>query len=97
MTVTLETYVCIVSDEGLSLGVVILPYHDSCPFLSPVNGLLSASGEIIEFEIPTEEKILSTSTISEEEKRVHADFFDGRAPKTPERYLKIRNYIIDCW
>ncbi|RUS83013.1 hypothetical protein EGW08_009201, partial [Elysia chlorotica] len=62
-----------------------------------VNGLIAASGEIIEFEIPSEEKILNSTTISEEEKKVHADFFDGRAPKTPERYLKIRNYIVDCW
>ncbi|GFR82583.1 histone H2A deubiquitinase MYSM1-like [Elysia marginata] len=62
-----------------------------------VNGLIAASGEIIEFEIPSQEKFLDSTIISEEEKKVHADFFDGRAPKTPERYLKIRNYIIDCW
>ncbi|GFO48137.1 histone h2a deubiquitinase mysm1-like [Plakobranchus ocellatus] len=64
---------------------------------SIVNGLIAASGEIIEFEIPSEEKVLVSTSISDEEKKIHADFFDGRAPKTPERYLKIRNYIIDCW
>ncbi|BFY99501.1 hypothetical protein BsWGS_02541 [Bradybaena similaris] len=62
-----------------------------------VNGVVAASGEVIEFDIPVEEKLLHPMTISEEEKRVHADFFDGRPPKTPERYLKIRSYIIDCW
>lgn len=62
-----------------------------------VNGLISASGEVMEFDIPQEEKVFQPMTISEEEKRVHADFFDGRPPKTPERYLKIRSYIIDCW
>ncbi|CAG5133772.1 unnamed protein product [Candidula unifasciata] len=61
------------------------------------NGVVAASGEVIEFDIPVEEKLFHPMMITEEEKRVHADFFDGRPPKTPERYLKIRSYIIDCW
>ncbi|XP_055886147.1 histone H2A deubiquitinase MYSM1-like [Biomphalaria glabrata] len=62
-----------------------------------VNGLVTSSGEVVEFDIPQEEKILAPTFISEEEKTIHADFFDGRPPKTPERYLKIRSYIIDYW
>ncbi|CAL1547081.1 unnamed protein product, partial [Lymnaea stagnalis] len=62
-----------------------------------VNGLVASSGEVIEFEVPQEEKELQAHFISDEEKHVHADFFDGRPPKTPERYIKIRSYIIDCW
>ncbi|KAK7482268.1 hypothetical protein BaRGS_00026511, partial [Batillaria attramentaria] len=62
-----------------------------------VNGVIAASGEVFEFPIPIEENTLSADTVLEEEKMVHAEFFDGRPLKTPERYLKIRNYILDCW
>ncbi|XP_005100492.1 histone H2A deubiquitinase MYSM1 isoform X2 [Aplysia californica] len=48
-------------------------------------------------KVPLEEKVLPPDRVTEEEKTVHRDFFDGRPPKTPERYLKIRNYIIECW
>lgn len=46
---------------------------------------------------PQEEKILPLDSVTEEERNVHKEFFDGRPPKTPERYLKIRNYIVECW
>ncbi|XP_069674702.1 histone H2A deubiquitinase MYSM1-like [Periplaneta americana] len=46
---------------------------------------------------PTEELILDANTITEEEKIIHAEFFEGRSAKTPKRYLKIRNHILDCW
>ncbi|XP_076440609.1 LOW QUALITY PROTEIN: deubiquitinase MYSM1-like [Babylonia areolata] len=62
-----------------------------------VNGVTASGGEIFEFPIPIEDRELHTDSITDEEKMVHTEFFDGRPLKTPERYLKIRNYILDCW
>lgn len=38
---------------------------------------------------PTEELILDAKSITEEEKVIHAEFFEGRSAKTPKRYLKV--------
>ncbi|KAL8590434.1 hypothetical protein ACOMHN_011647 [Nucella lapillus] len=62
-----------------------------------VNGVTASTGEIFEFPIPIEDRELEVESITDEEKNVHSEFFDGRPLKTPERYLKIRNYILDCW
>lgn len=50
-----------------------------------------------ELKPPEQEVMLDTSTITEEEKQAIPEFFEGRLSKTPERYLKIRNYILDQW
>lgn len=42
-------------------------------------------------EEPKNELTLDPNTISELEKVVHSDFFEGRAVKTPSRYLKVNN------
>ncbi|KAF9908497.1 hypothetical protein EC991_009761 [Linnemannia zychae] len=42
-------------------------------------------------------RILDKSTITEEETRVHSEFFCNKASKTPERYQRIRNTIIQAW
>ncbi|KAK3091933.1 hypothetical protein FSP39_023819 [Pinctada imbricata] len=63
----------------------------------PNNAIISHGGEIFEFPVPTKERFLQNKEITEEEKKIHTEFFDGRPSKTPERYLRIRNYIIDCW
>ncbi|CAI9739410.1 histone H2A deubiquitinase MYSM1-like [Octopus vulgaris] len=47
--------------------------------------------------VPSEEVVLDYEHISEEEKKAFPEFFDGRLSKTPQRYLKIRNYMLDCW
>ncbi|XP_041358981.1 histone H2A deubiquitinase MYSM1-like [Gigantopelta aegis] len=62
-----------------------------------VNGITLSSGEVIEFPIPMIEKYLIYNEITEEEQKVHSQFFDGRPSKTPDRYLKIRNHILECW
>lgn len=59
--------------------------------------LESKKQQIFSFPIPTEEKELDPDWVSEEEKRVHFEYFDGRGVKTPERYLKIRNYLLNFW
>ncbi|XP_037530784.1 histone H2A deubiquitinase MYSM1 [Nematolebias whitei] len=50
-----------------------------------------------ELKAPEQEIMMDTETIAEEEKQAIPEFFEGRPSKTPERYLKIRNYILDQW
>ncbi|XP_037105963.1 histone H2A deubiquitinase MYSM1 [Syngnathus acus] len=50
-----------------------------------------------ELKAPEQEVELDLWSISEEEKQAIPEFFEGRPSKTPERYLKIRNYILDQW
>lgn len=51
----------------------------------------------MDFPVPTQEANVDQGIITEEERRIHADFFDGRPSKTPERYSRIRNYILEAW
>ncbi|XP_062419451.1 histone H2A deubiquitinase MYSM1 isoform X2 [Pungitius pungitius] len=46
-------------------------------------------------KVPEKEMEMDMETIAEEEKQAIPEFFEGRPSKTPERYLKIRNYILD--
>ncbi|XP_007901889.1 histone H2A deubiquitinase MYSM1 isoform X2 [Callorhinchus milii] len=46
---------------------------------------------------PAQEVILDKNVITEDEKQAISEFFEGRPSKTPERFLKIRNYILDQW
>lgn len=46
---------------------------------------------------PDQEVVLEPDFIQEEEKQAIPEFFEGRPAKTPERYLRIRNYILDQW
>ncbi|XP_069555253.1 histone H2A deubiquitinase MYSM1 isoform X1 [Brachyistius frenatus] len=50
-----------------------------------------------ELKAPEQEIEMDTEVISEDEKQAIPEFFEGRPSKTPERYLKIRNYILDQW
>jgi protein MYSM1 len=61
------------------------------------NMVVLFNGEVVEFPVPTEERVLEPDVITEEERKVHLEFFDGRPSKTPDRYLKIRNYILESW
>lgn len=61
------------------------------------NMVVLSNGEVMEFPVPTEEKLVEPDLISLEERKVHLEFFDGRLSKTPDRYVKIRNYILDSW
>ncbi|KAJ2559678.1 hypothetical protein EV175_000223 [Coemansia sp. RSA 1933] len=40
---------------------------------------------------------LDLDTVQEEEKRGCGEFFLGRANKTPERYMRIRNHMVTQW
>uniref|UniRef100_A0A6A7FU35 Myb-like, SWIRM and MPN domain-containing protein 1 n=1 Tax=Hirondellea gigas TaxID=1518452 RepID=A0A6A7FU35_9CRUS len=46
---------------------------------------------------PKEEFIFDLYEITDEEKLIHCEYFVNKGVKTPERYLKIRNAIIDVW
>ncbi|XP_029474218.1 histone H2A deubiquitinase MYSM1 isoform X2 [Rhinatrema bivittatum] len=50
-----------------------------------------------ELKPPEQEVEIDRSVVMEEEKQAIPEFFEGRQTKTPERYLKIRNYILDQW
>ncbi|XP_037004409.2 deubiquitinase MYSM1 isoform X5 [Artibeus jamaicensis] len=50
-----------------------------------------------ELKPPEQEVEIDRNIIQEEEKQAIPEFFEGRQAKTPERYLKIRNYILDQW
>ncbi|XP_021016428.1 histone H2A deubiquitinase MYSM1 isoform X1 [Mus caroli] len=50
-----------------------------------------------ELKPPEQEVEIDRNVIQEEEKQAIPEFFEGRQTKTPERYLKIRNYILDQW
>ncbi|XP_048352612.1 deubiquitinase MYSM1 isoform X2 [Sphaerodactylus townsendi] len=53
--------------------------------------------EAEELKPPDQEVEMDKNIILEEEKQAIPEFFVGRQAKTPERYLKIRNYILDQW
>lgn len=55
----------------------------------------SEEGEIL--KPPAQEVILDKNLITKYEKQAIPEFFEGRSSKTPERFLKIRNYILDQW
>uniref|UniRef100_A0AAY4D449 Myb-like, SWIRM and MPN domain-containing protein 1 n=1 Tax=Denticeps clupeoides TaxID=299321 RepID=A0AAY4D449_9TELE len=50
-----------------------------------------------EIKAPEQEVTLDKNNITEEEKQAIPEFFEGRPSKTPERYLRIRNYILEQW
>ncbi|XP_012640581.2 deubiquitinase MYSM1 isoform X1 [Microcebus murinus] len=65
-------------------------FHSSCQ-------LVEESHEEEELKAPEQEVEIDRNIIQEEEKQAIPEFFEGRQAKTPERYLKIRNYILDQW
>lgn len=48
-------------------------------------------------EIPKEELKLTPNMVTPLEKYFHSEFFEGRPTKTPERYFKIRDFILNTW
>ncbi|XP_027630167.1 histone H2A deubiquitinase MYSM1 isoform X2 [Tupaia chinensis] len=65
-------------------------FHSSCQ-------MVEESHEEEELKPPEQEVEIDRNVIQEEEKQAIPEFFEGRQAKTPERYLKIRNYILDQW
>lgn len=46
---------------------------------------------------PSVEFKIDFDAVTELEKYFQAEFFEGRLTKTPERYMKIRNFIVGAW
>ncbi|XP_021103888.1 histone H2A deubiquitinase MYSM1 isoform X2 [Heterocephalus glaber] len=59
--------------------------------------VVEESHEEEELKPPEQEVEIDRNVVQEEEKQAIPEFFEGRQTKTPERYLKIRNYILDQW
>jgi len=53
--------------------------------------------EIDQTEMPCSEVILDPQSVNSIEKFMMSEFFAGSPTRTPERYLKIRNHIINMW
>uniref|UniRef100_A0A6I8QVK9 Myb-like, SWIRM and MPN domain-containing protein 1 n=1 Tax=Xenopus tropicalis TaxID=8364 RepID=A0A6I8QVK9_XENTR len=50
-----------------------------------------------EIKPPDQDIEIDRNLILDEEKQAIPEFFEGRQAKTPDRYLRIRNYILDQW
>ncbi|ELU16359.1 hypothetical protein CAPTEDRAFT_227777 [Capitella teleta] len=60
--------------------------------------LTNYKGEIVYLPNPTKELMLEKEVVSQSEKEFHFDFFDGSGrSRNPQRYLKIRNFILESW
>uniref|UniRef100_A0A8B9P9Q3 Myb-like, SWIRM and MPN domain-containing protein 1 n=1 Tax=Apteryx owenii TaxID=8824 RepID=A0A8B9P9Q3_APTOW len=66
-------------------------------FPSPCQADEEHQEEAEDLKPPDQEVEIDRSIILDEEKQAIPEFFEGRQAKTPERYLKIRNYILDQW
>ncbi|KAG8536570.1 hypothetical protein GDO81_026072 [Engystomops pustulosus] len=75
------------------------PDGNDCPTAesSPPPSEQELQEEEDELKPPEQEVEIERESISEEEKQAISEFFEGRQAKTPERYLRIRNYILDQW
>ncbi|KAJ1532347.1 hypothetical protein ONE63_000951 [Megalurothrips usitatus] len=78
---TVDTDECATSDKEIKIQISHQDILDQIHRLPP----------------PVHERILRPDELLEEERVIHAEFFEGRPAKTPKRYLKIRNHIIDTW
>ncbi len=61
-------------------------------------GVYTSDGKFYTLELPTAEIAVNPDEVRPEEKLIHSNFFDGRSSaRTRDRYLKMRNYIIESW
>ncbi|KAM9324644.1 deubiquitinase MYSM1 [Gastrophryne carolinensis] len=65
--------------------------------LSPPYEHEDPQDETEELKPPDQELEIDPDVIQDEEKQAIPEFFEGRPAKTPDRYLRIRNYILDQW
>lgn len=61
------------------------------------NSVVLWNGEVMDLLISIQEVVVDQELVIEEERYIYVDFFDGRLFKILERYLRIRNYILDIW
>ena len=77
------------------------PYQKDAMVVASLEHLGSDAGEDEEeddhYELPTQEAFLDQEGITEDEVDSNREFFVGNSSKTPERYQKIRNFILNSW
>nr|XP_045226143.1 deubiquitinase MYSM1 isoform X6 [Macaca fascicularis] len=93
--------------RGIIVDARQLPSPEPCEIQKDLNDngmLFPSSCQVVEesheeeeLKPPEQEIEIDRNIIQEEEKQAIPEFFEGRQAKTPERYLKIRNYILDQW
>lgn len=66
------------------------------PFNTPVCDKKTME-QLKSLEEPKKEIILDPNSITELEKVMHSDYFEGRAAKTPSRYLKVKFTKKGCF
>lgn len=66
-------------------------------FQSEFTGNSALDAELNSIDVPVEDNRLSPQVVTDLEKYFHYEFFEGRPTKTPERYMKIRAYILNAW
>lgn len=78
-----------ISIPSMKLPVTISSQLSECPsdLVTIVNSM----------EVPQKEIEINQQEITKLEKYFHCEFFEGRPTKTPERYMKIRNFIVNAW
>ncbi|XP_015211324.1 histone H2A deubiquitinase MYSM1 isoform X2 [Lepisosteus oculatus] len=83
--------------EGLGQSLLESEFADIADPTQRLAGSEEGLDEEEELKAPEQEVELDPNIITDEEKHAIAEFFEGRPSKTPERYLKIRNYILEQW
>ncbi|KAI8980989.1 hypothetical protein BDB01DRAFT_794919 [Pilobolus umbonatus] len=73
--------------------------NENIPNLTENSQLLKQSNDTLHIpaEMPGTVPIFDRDHISEEEMAENPEWFRHKYSKTPDRYLRIRNHILDCW
>ncbi|KAF9336582.1 hypothetical protein BG006_008148 [Podila minutissima] len=79
------------SEDGNSEWARPQSYSPGSMSIAPALTVNNSSGP------QTAHRILDKDVITDEEKQVHYEFFCNKASKTPERYQRIRNTILQAW
>ncbi|KAG0215939.1 Myb-like, SWIRM and MPN domains 1 [Mortierella sp. GBA30] len=74
-----------------------VPYNQQPMLIPPGQASIAPAMAMSPITPVVTPRVLDKSIITEEEKQVHSEFFCNKASKTPERYQRIRNTILQAW
>lgn len=80
-------------DDGLAVNET-KPLQNSVQEVPKTEPSEEIVKQLESMELPTAELVLDQNIITDLEKYVNSDFFDGRPAKTPERYLKVKPFFL---
>lgn len=92
-----EPFPIVVNQEEESIPIFIRTPERSDHYQSEDTGDPQLDEMLNSSTVPSESIELASQTITDLEKYFHSEFFEGRPTKTPERYMKIRAYILNAW